>query len=80
MDLHDLEAVGRTATLHTRERFTVHVKVKGAREVYGRLEYLVGPTCGAGHAWVSARRVKMERRSTHSPSAVLAEPSDGRSA
>lgn len=62
--MHDAEAVGRNATLHTKERLGIQVRVKGLRRAYGRLDYLVSPTCGgcSGLIWVNARRLTFTER------------------
>lgn len=50
--------MGCTATLHSEGYdLTFHVRIKDARRVWDRTDYLVTPVAGSGEKWVSADRV-----------------------
>lgn len=53
--------VGKEATLTTGEGLKIPVRVLDARQSYGRTEVLVEPVRGTGKAWVTAKRVRLER-------------------
>jgi hypothetical protein len=53
-------AVGREATVRTREGFRIRVRIEDVRSSYGRIECRVVPVAGDGRAWVTAKRVRLE--------------------
>ena len=48
------EGIGRGAA----RSWTIPVRIMDARSVFGRDEYLVTPTPGAGEAWIAAGTVE----------------------
>jgi hypothetical protein len=53
-------AVGREATVRTREGFRIRVRIEDVRQSYGRIECRVVPTAGEGRAWVTAKRIRLD--------------------
>ncbi len=49
----------KTATWYVEGDITVAVKVLNVREVYGRLQFLITPLCGAGKKWADEAKVKV---------------------
>jgi hypothetical protein len=50
--------IGRTGSLRVGE-LKIDVRIADARQVWGRLDYLVSPVAGQGAEWVSAERVAL---------------------
>ena len=48
------------ATLKSSDGMTFEVRVLDARQVFGRIDYLVSPVTGYGTQWVSADRVALD--------------------
>jgi hypothetical protein len=53
-------AIGKEATVTTREGFTIRVRIEDVRSSYGRVEVRVVPIAGRGAAWVTSKRVKLK--------------------
>lgn len=53
------QSIGRRGTL-TVDSLTLTVDIRDARQVFGRVDYLVTPVDGGGEQWVSSDRVKEE--------------------
>lgn len=52
--------VGKTGLMSFGGSIGVMVRSLNAREVYGRLDVLVEPISGTGHAWVAESRIAWE--------------------
>lgn len=52
--------IGKEGNWRVVSDIRVRVKIKGARFVYGRLEYLVTPIAGSGDAWVQSVKTDEE--------------------
>lgn len=53
-------AIGREATVTTREGFKIRVRIEDVRQSYGRIECRVVPIDGEGRAWVTSKRVRLK--------------------
>ena len=52
--------IGKTGQLVIRPGCTTEVKVEDARQVFGRIDYLVKPMAGKGDCWVEAASVVLK--------------------
>ena len=54
------ELVGKHGLFSVNGEFKVAVVVQDVRVTFGRTDYLIWPTDGTGHMWVSAGKVSLD--------------------